>query len=85
MKNPSCPLLQLVSPAIVFFTLVDMLAAATRGFKEMRYTVIAQDIVLSVVKLFLLFAMVLIGLTAARAITATSLTEMVVCGLLFSS
>lgn len=77
------PLLQLVSPAIVFFTLVDMLAAATRGFKEMRYTVIAQDVVLSVVKLFLLLAMVLIGLTAARAVTATSLTEMIVCGLLF--
>lgn len=76
------PLLQLVSPAILFFTLVDMLAAATRGFKEMRYTVIAQDIILSVVKLLLLLAMVMIGLTAARAVTATGLTEMVVCGVL---
>lgn len=76
------PLLQLVSPVILFFTLVDMMAAATRGFKNMHYTVIAQDIVLSVVKFALLLGLAIFGLNAAGAVTVTSLAQVIGCGLL---
>lgn len=76
------PLLQLISPVIAFYTMVDMIAAATRGFKNMHYTVIAQNIVLSIVKIGLILAFAIFGMNAARAITATTLTEVIVCGLL---
>lgn len=76
------PLLQLISPVIIFYTLVDMIAAATRGFKNMHYTVIAQNIVLSIVKIGLILALAVFGMNVTRAVTATTITEVIVCGLL---
>lgn len=76
------PLLQLASLVVPIFTLADMLAAATRGFKNMHYTVIAQDIVNSIVKFLLIVGLIIFGLNALRTMTAVGLTEIVVCSLL---
>ncbi len=76
------PYLRLVSLAVPFFTLSDMAAAATRGFKKMQYTVIAQNITQPVLKLVLILGLALVGLTTARALAATTVAEVVVALLL---
>jgi O-antigen/teichoic acid export membrane protein len=67
------PLLRLASFIIPFLTLPDLVAAATQGFKKMQYTVIGQNISEPVVRLLLLAALALTGLTAAKAVTAFGL------------
>lgn len=72
------PLLRLASLAIPFFTLSDMAAAATRGFRRMEYTVIAQQIAQPLIRLSLYLGLAVVGLNALRALAVSSLAEVVV-------
>ena len=64
------PLLRLAGLAVPFLTLGQMLAAATRGFKSMRHTVIAQNISQPLIKLVLVAALAIAGLNATKALSA---------------
>ena len=75
-------LLRLISFLVPFLALNDMVAAATRGFRNMHYTTIAQFIVGPLAKLGLVAGIAIFGLNAARALTAAGLAEIVVAGLL---
>lgn len=77
------PLLQMVSLFVPVFTLSDMAAAATRGFKNMKYTVIAQNFTQPTIRLILIITLaVFVDLNARWALTASGLTELIVAGLL---
>jgi O-antigen/teichoic acid export membrane protein len=75
-------LLRLVSFLVPLLTLDDMVAAATRGFKKMHYTTIAQLIAHPSVKLGLMGGIAFFGLTAARALTAAAVAQIVATGLI---
>jgi O-antigen/teichoic acid export membrane protein len=71
------PLLHLGSLMIPFMALGNALAAATRGFKKMQYTVIAQKISQPMIKLVLIVVLALVvGLNALNAL-ATHLLAVV--------
>jgi O-antigen/teichoic acid export membrane protein len=77
------PLLQLLSWVLPFFNLSDMVAAATRGFRNMQYTVIAQNIVQPLIKLSLILGLfIFVRLNARWALTVAGLTEIAVSCLL---
>jgi O-antigen/teichoic acid export membrane protein len=77
------PLLRLVSIAVPIFNLGDMAAAATRGFKNMKYTVIAQNFAHPIARAIILIILFLsIGLNAKRALLTSLLAEVVVVVLL---
>lgn len=76
------PLLRLASFAVPFLTLANVAAAATQGFKKMQYTIIAQQITHSMVKLILIGLLAIIGLNVARAVEAHVLTLVIVCVML---
>lgn len=76
------PLIKLASLAIPFTTLVSVTAAATRGFKKMQYSVIAEQISLVLIQSILLLLLALVGLNAARAVGAYILTTALVAALL---
>jgi len=77
------PLLQMVSLVVPAFTLSDLAAAATRGFKTMKYTVIAQNFTQPLVRLTLILILaVFVGLNARWALVASIITELIVAGLL---
>jgi O-antigen/teichoic acid export membrane protein len=75
-------LLRLGSLIVPFLTLSDIIAAATRGFKKMQYTVIAQNIAQPMIRLVLIVTLAIIGLNAAGALAAFGLTVMIVSVLL---
>ncbi|MEJ2555435.1 MAG: flippase [Anaerolineae bacterium] len=77
------PLLRLASLIVPFWALTNALAAATRGFKKMQYTVAAQDISQPTIKLVVLVGLAIVaGLTAAEALTAYGLAQVAACVLL---
>jgi len=76
------PLLRLMSFFVPFFTWNDMAAAATRGFRNMRHTVISQLLTQPLVKFGLIALLVLFGLNPARALTATGISQVVTAFLL---
>jgi O-antigen/teichoic acid export membrane protein len=76
------PLLRLVSLVVPFLALSRLIAAATRGFNKMQYTVIAQKISQPLIRLVLLLILAIIGLNAARALASFGLTTAVVFAML---
>lgn len=70
-------LFRLVSLMIPLLTLLNVAAAATRGFKKMQYTAIAQHISRPAIKLVLLAMLVITGLTAAKALAAHVLSVLI--------
>lgn len=72
------PLLRLVSLVIPFLALNELIAAATRGFNKMQYTVIAGNIAQPLIRLVLLLILAIIGLNAVGAVAAFGLTVAVV-------
>lgn len=64
------PVLRLASLLIPFFTTIEALVAATRGFKKMHYAAIAQNITQPMIQLILVAALAIIGLNATRAVAA---------------
>jgi len=69
------PLLQLISLIVPFLALSDVLAGATRGFKQMQYTVIAQSIAQPMIRLVLIVVLALVGLNAAWAVIVYGLAD----------
>lgn len=77
------PILRLASLIVPFFTLSDMTAAATRGFKNVKYTVIAQNLAQPAIRFALLVVLfIIVGLNARWAVLASGVTEMVTAGIL---
>lgn len=77
------PILRLVSFFVPFFSLSDMAAASTRGFKNMKYTVLAQNIAQPIFRLALIAGVALLfGLNAWWALVAAGITEFFVASLL---
>ena len=77
-------LLHLASIAVPLLVLTDVLAAATRGFKQMRHMVISQHIAQPIVRTAAVLALALtIGLTPARAVAAFILAGVATVVLLF--
>jgi len=72
------PLLKIASLAIPFTTLNELMAFATRGFKKMQYSVIAQEISHSVIKLILILLLAIIGLKTTMAVGAHVITLAIV-------
>jgi O-antigen/teichoic acid export membrane protein len=64
------PLLQLASLTVPFLALSDVLAGATRGFKRMSDTVIAQNIAQPLIRLILIVLLALVGFSIPVAILA---------------
>jgi O-antigen/teichoic acid export membrane protein len=62
------PLLQIASLVVPFLAMSDVLAGATRGFKRMSDTVIAQNVAQPAIRLVLILALALIGVSLPAAI-----------------
>ena len=76
------PLLRLVSVIVPLMALNEIFAAATRGFKKMQYTVVAQNIYQHIVRLILIVVLAVVGLNATNALVAFGLATVVVFVLL---
>lgn len=70
------PLLQVASLVVPFLTLSDVLAGATRGFKKMADTVIAQNIVQPVLRLGLIIIVAVGGLSLPMAILIFGIADL---------
>lgn len=77
------PVLQLISVAVPFFNLSDVLAGATRGFKHMEHMVIAQNFAQPATRVVLIVAFSLAGLTLMEAVISYALADMVASLILF--
>jgi len=62
------PLLQIASLTVPFLAMSDVLAGATRGFKRMSDTVIAQNIVQPLIRLILIIVLAVVGFSTPVAI-----------------
>lgn len=71
------PLLQIVSVATPFITLGDVLAGATRGFKNMSYAVIAQFIAQPLIKVILVGILAIFGLKVWQAVAIYAIGDVV--------
>jgi O-antigen/teichoic acid export membrane protein len=70
------PLLQLSSLVVPFLTLSSVLSGATRGFKRMSDTVIAQNIVQPLVRLILILIVAVSGLSLPLAIIIFGIADL---------
>ncbi len=70
------PVLQLVSVIVPFLTLSDVLAGATRGFKKMEHTVIAQNLIQPALRVILIIFFAIAGLTVVEAIIIYGLADL---------
>jgi O-antigen/teichoic acid export membrane protein len=74
------PLLRVISLVVPFLTLSAVLAAATRGFKNMQYAVISTNILQPAARLVLMIALAITGgLNAKRSLAAFSAAVIAVC------
>lgn len=62
------PLLQIASAIVPLLTLVEVLSSASRGFKRMEYSALAQFIAQPIVRLVLTLTLALLGLSATAAV-----------------
>lgn len=76
------PLLRLASLMVPSLTLVDILAAATRGFKRMEYTAIVKNVLQPLIKFVLVVIFAITGLNTVQALTAHTLSVVLVSGTL---
>jgi O-antigen/teichoic acid export membrane protein len=77
------PVLWVVAISIPFEILILILSAATRGFNQMQYSVIAADIFLPTIKIIFLIILVFIGLNAVTAMGAHTLGTLIASIMLF--
>lgn len=75
-------LLRIVALAAPFGVMSSAAVGATRGFKQMQYKVITQDIALTLIKLILTAVLAITGLTAMKAMAAYSAAVVASCLLL---
>jgi O-antigen/teichoic acid export membrane protein len=72
-------LLRIAAISVPCGTLAAMAVSATQGFKQMKYKVIAQDILLTMLKVVLTALLAITGLSAIKAMTAYSAAMVVSC------
>jgi O-antigen/teichoic acid export membrane protein len=77
------PVLQLISFAVPFLGLSDVLAGATRGFKHMEHMVIAQNFAQPASRVILIIVFALTGLSLMEAVISFALADMVASLILF--
>lgn len=77
------PVLLVVAVALPFGALISATSAALRGFNQIKYGVIGEDIFLSFIKLILVIGLVFTGLNAVKSMTAHAIGTAVTCILLF--
>jgi O-antigen/teichoic acid export membrane protein len=73
------PLLRWVGLVVPFIALNEVLAAATRGFKNQHYSVIARYVCQPLVKIGALALLAIVGLNAELAVGAFIAAEMATC------
>jgi O-antigen/teichoic acid export membrane protein len=76
------PLLQLAAFMLPLLTIGDIVANASRAFKQMHYSVIAQGFVLPFLRLALVALLAVVGLSAFSALLAYAVALLVTLGLL---
>lgn len=64
------PVLRIASLIVPFLALNIVLAAATQGFKQMKYATVARDVVQPLIRLALILPLAMIGMSAAGALAA---------------
>lgn len=69
------PLIRLISIVIPFLTLSEMLMFATRGFKKMEYSVIAENFVQLTLRLVLIVVLGMIGLNPYLAVIVFGISD----------
>jgi O-antigen/teichoic acid export membrane protein len=79
------PLLRVSGLIVPFLTLAATAGAATQGFKKMRYAAIARDIVQPLIRLILILALAVIGLSAVGALLILGLAIAVSAAMLLYS
>ena len=72
-------LLRIAAISVPCGTVASVAVSATQGFKQMKYKVIAQDILLTVLKLVLTALLAITGLSAVKAMTAYSVAMVASC------
>lgn len=77
------PYLQVSAVIVPFLTLSDVLAGATRGFKNFHYMVLAQNFVQPLVRVILIVLLALIGLGIETAILIYGISDLCASLLLF--
>lgn len=82
-REPSlAPLLRIVAFAIPAGTLAASASFVLLGLKRVEYSVVAQNILQTYLKLFLIVALAFTGLTAIKAMAVYAIGAMTSCGLL---
>lgn len=76
------PLLRLASVIVPILAISDSLVSATEGFKKMEYGTIAQDVVRPLLRLILIGALLVIGMTAAGAVIIFGIAVAITTGML---
>lgn len=74
------PLLPIIAIALPFSTLLLSTVQISMTFKRVRYKVVAEDIVLNLIKLILMALLALISLTAVSAMSAHLVGVLIACG-----
>ncbi len=72
-------LLRIVAIAVPAGTIAAVSVAITQGYKQMKYKVIAQDILLTLSKLVLSLLLAISGLNAVKSLTAYSISMVLSC------
>lgn len=70
------PLLKLFSIIVPFLTLSDVLVGASRGFKKMEYSVIAENFIMMFVRMILIGIIALIKITPFKAAIAFGISDL---------
>jgi O-antigen/teichoic acid export membrane protein len=71
------PLLQLVALMVPFMVMSSVISGATRGFKNMKYTVMANNFAMLIVRLILTIILFVIGMNAVQAVIVFGLGNLV--------
>lgn len=76
------PFLRIAGFAVPFTALIDILAAATQGFKQMQYKVYAQDIAVTSIKLVLAVVFLVMGFGTLGVVSAHVVATVSACVML---
>jgi O-antigen/teichoic acid export membrane protein len=76
------PLIRLASVIVPILAISDTLVSVTQGFKKMEYGTVAQDVVRPLLRLILIGALLVIGMTAAGAVIIFGIAVAITTGML---
>jgi len=80
-KPELLPLLPVIAIAIPFSTLLLSTVQLSMAFKQIQYKIIAEDVVLNLIKLMLITLLAFISLTAFSAMSAHFIGVLIACGI----